>query len=602
MTLLSENTTDTMDSSPEAAAARWVTEFERALGAGDHAGLSALFAANAVWRDQVVFSWDVRNWEGAGEVASAFLGYASRKAHNFRIKAGTVPQQTGEGAAASISALFDFETVLGVGSAVTQLVPADTAVGWVAPFFMTQLDALKDYPWRIDGQRPVGRGHGGLVDRADPAVEWAKALAFEDREPEVVVLGAGHNGLMIGAQLERLGVDTLLLERTPRVGDVWRNRYAALALHNQTEVNDFPHMPFPRSFPRYIPKDTLADFMEYYAKAMELKVWNSTGIDSAVYDDAAKRWDITITREDGSTRVLHPAHFIIATGLNGNPRIPEFEGIESYTGTYSHSGVFEGGEKWRGKKVLVVGAGVSAHDISQDLYEHGSDVTLLQRSSTYIVDVDTFHKYFYADYMVPDMKLEIADITSSMIPLGTMRERGMLNYVTGLMAADDKQLLADLEARGFAFDFRPNGNGVAEGHYSGHDSYYFDIGASRLIADGKLNFKSGSGIERFTPTGVVLTDGTEIEADHVVLATGYTSMLDAYRPIIGDEIADRVGSVWRWGDDKEITSVYRPVDQAGLWFMTGTIRDSRVNSGFLAMQIKARQEGLVDAEQEGLIS
>src|SRR5690606_35575159 len=103
----------------------------------------------------------------------------------------------------------------------------------------------------------------------------------------------------------------------------------------------------------------------------------------------------------------------------------------------------------------------------------------------------------------------------------------------------------------------------------------------------KVKFTTGHGVERYSENGLVLDDGTEVEADHVVLATGYTSMLDSIRSIIGDDVADKIGSVWRWGDDNEITNVYRKTAQPGLWFQTGTIRDARYGSKYLALQIKA---------------
>lgn len=133
---------------------------------------------------------------------------------------------------------------------------------------------------------------------------------------------------------------------------------------------------------------------------------------------------------------------------------------------------------------------------------------------------------------------------------------------------------------------------MVEAHFNGKNGYYFDIGTSRLIADGLLRCRTGVAIDRFTQRGVVLTDGSELDADVVVAATGYTSPLDAARDIIGDEAADKVGSVWRWGDDREITGAARKSGQPGLWFMTGTIVDARVLSKFLALQILGVEVGL----------
>ena len=88
---------------------------------------------------------------------------------------------------------------------------------------------------------------------------------------DVIVVGGGHAGLSIAARLGQLQIDALVVDRLPRVGDNWRKRYHSLALHNSTEVNHLPYMPFPPSWPRYLPKDMLADWFEAYAWAMELK-------------------------------------------------------------------------------------------------------------------------------------------------------------------------------------------------------------------------------------------------------------------------------------------------------------------------------------------
>lgn len=593
MTMISQTVAGEPRTDPVAVADAWLSSFASAFAAAESDSLAELLTADATWRDQVAFTWTIQSWDGRSASVEALMSHASRQPRRFSIKPGTTPSMAGELDMARITAVFDFENDAGAGSGVVQLAPSDNGVGWAAAHLMTELNELKGHPWRLADHRPPGRGHGAVANRTNPAEVWAETLAFENREPYVVVLGAGHNGLMVAARLERLGVDTLVLDRTERVGDVWRNRYPSLALHNYTEVNDFPYMPFPPTAPRYMDKEQFADFQEYYAKAMELKIWSSTQMETATYDDATNRWTVRVTKSDGTVRELHPSHVVFANGLNGNPVVPDFPGQESFKGTVAHSEMFEGGHLWTGKKVVVVGAGVSALDIAQDLYEQGSDVTLVQRSYTFVVDVDTFHQFFYADYLAPGASTEIADLTSNLIPLGVLRKRGIINAITGMMGQADQQLLDDLRARGFTVNLDPGG--MIESHFSGRNSYYFDIGACRLIADGEIKFASGRGVERFTENGVMLEDGTELEADHVVLATGYTSILDAIRPIIGDDVADRIGSVWRWGDDNEITNVYRKTPQPGLWFQTGTIRDARYGSKYLALQIKAIQEGIFPA-------
>ena len=118
--------------------------------------------------------------------------------------------------------------------------------------------------------------------------------AYTDKQPTVLVVGSGQAGLSIAARLKQLNIDTLIIDKNKRIGDNWRNRYHSLTLHNQTHVNQFPHMPFPDTWPTYIPKDKLAGWFEYYAESMELNVWENTEFIEASYDDEKKVWSVKI--------------------------------------------------------------------------------------------------------------------------------------------------------------------------------------------------------------------------------------------------------------------------------------------------------------------
>ena len=85
-----------------------------------------------------------------------------------------------------------------------------------------------------------------------------------------------------------------MVDREPRVGDSWRRRYHALTLHNETRVNHLPYMPFPRSWPVFIPKDMLGNWFEIYAEAMELNVWTETELSGGTWDEAAGCWDVLL--------------------------------------------------------------------------------------------------------------------------------------------------------------------------------------------------------------------------------------------------------------------------------------------------------------------
>lgn len=150
------------------------------------------------------------------------------------------------------------------------------------------------------------------------------------------------------------------------------------------------YLPFPKNWPQFTPKDKLGDWFEAYASIMELNVWLKTTIKSATYDDSKGQWTVTLTRGDGSERVLYPRHVVWCTGHSGEPKVPTFSGQEKFKGSLYHGSKHHDASQYdvKGKKVVVVGTGNSGHDIAQNFYENGADVTMLQRSGTYVITAD----------------------------------------------------------------------------------------------------------------------------------------------------------------------------------------------------------------------
>lgn len=150
------------------------------------------------------------------------------------------------------------------------------------------------------------------------------------------------------------------------------------------------YLPFPPNWPQFTPKDKLGDWFEAYASIMELNVWMQTSLVSAEYNDAAAEWSVTLSRDNDAQRTLRPRHVVWCTGHSGEARIPTFPGQESFQGTLYHGSQHRDASELdvRGKKVVVVGTGNSGHDIAQNYYENGADVTMLQRSGTYVLTAD----------------------------------------------------------------------------------------------------------------------------------------------------------------------------------------------------------------------
>ena len=150
------------------------------------------------------------------------------------------------------------------------------------------------------------------------------------------------------------------------------------------------YLPFPKNWPQFTPKDKLGDWFEAYASLMELNVWTNTSVVSAAYDDDNRIWTVTVQKPDGFSRTLHPKHVVFATGHSGEPKVPSFPGQEQFRGTVYHGSQHRDAAEYdvRGKKVIVVGTGNSGHDIAENFYENGADVTMLQRRGTYVISVE----------------------------------------------------------------------------------------------------------------------------------------------------------------------------------------------------------------------
>ena len=292
----------------------------------------------------------------------------------------------------------------------------------------------------------------------------------------------------------------------------------------------------------------------------------------------------------GTSAFCSRAHLIFANGIVGRPYTPKLPGIESFAGEVVHTHGWHNGQGWQGKRALVLGAGVSGHDVAQDLHSNGAAVTMIQRGAVTVVNVESAGLN-HAIYYKGDMPLEDCDLVaaSATYPLLV---RGY-QLAVERMVEQDKDLLAGLDARGFKHDMGEDRTGHQMKLRRRFGGYYLNVGASDLIISGDIGLVQWEQIDRFVPQGVALKDGTILPADLLVTATGYTSQLDVMRELLGSEIADKIGTVWGIDKDGELLNMFRPTAQQGLWFVGGGFSHSRIYSQYLALQIKAREAGLI---------
>lgn len=526
----------------------------------------------------------------AGQLTSVSLDDSS--AHKF-------PQAQGFGSLKAVQTFLKIETSTGRGEGLVRLV-SDTNDGgrWKALTLFTTLKELKGYEENIRSRRPRGT-ESSLGDRGR---NWKDRLVTQQnfeggRQPIVLILGAGQGGLTVAARLKQLGLETLIIDRNPRVGDNWRNRYHQLVLHDSVWYDHMPYLNFPPNWPVFTPKDKLADWFEYYAGVLELNVWTNTTLETSEWSESTRQWTVTLAREkDGKkeNRTLHPRHVILATGHSGEPYFPSrIAGIDDFRGDLLiHSSQFTTPrEKSKGKKAVVVGCCNSGHDIARDYYDHGYDVTIVQRSSTLVLTSDTLSevtmKGLYAEDGPP---VEDADIVNMSIPNPIAKRLHI--QATSEMMRRDSTLLHGLTAAGFAVDSGPDGAGLYMKYLSRGGGYYVDVGASQLIVDKKIKIKQGHDVKSIKARSLVLADGSELEADEIVFATGYQNMRETARKVFGDELADSVHDVWGFDDEGETRGMWRRSGHPGFWFFGGNLALCRFYSRLLALQIKAIEVGL----------
>jgi putative flavoprotein involved in K+ transport len=586
------NVAERKQANAPADAQSWLAHLAAALQTQDAAATAELFLPDGLWRDVLAFTWTIQTMSGRPAIETMLReALAHTKPTNFHIPAKrTPPRWVTRVGTEAIEALFEFETAFGPGAGVVRLVPDPQTPSRLRAWSMvTTLEELRGQEEAFtkraeqadDGIRDFGAAN--WLDRVN------EARSYKDRDPTVIVVGGGQAGLSIAARLHQLGIDTLIVDRHERVGDNWRTRYHSLTLHNEVHVNHLPYLPFPPTFPVYIPKDKLANWFESYVESLELNFWTGTELVAGSYDDQRRQWNVTLRKSDGSTRVMHPRHLIFATGVSSIPHTPDLPGLADFAGTRVHSGAFKDAGQWKGRKVLVLGTGTSGHDVAQELHAHGADVTIIQRSKTYVVSLKEAQSV-YAIYS-EGIPFEDCDLLATSFPYPLLQRSYQLSTAKGRMV--DRKLLDALDKCGFKLWYGEDETGFQMMYLRRGGGYYFNVGCSELIISGAIKLLQYADIEKFVAEGAKLKDGSVVPAELLVLATGYKNQQDTVRAYLGDEIADKIGPVWGFDEGGELRNMWRRTPQAGLWFTAGSLAQCRIFSRYLAMQIKALELGLL---------
>jgi cation diffusion facilitator CzcD-associated flavoprotein CzcO len=577
---------------PVAAFCAWVQRLST-LMSGRTEVLAEVFEPDGYWKD--ILSFGGRHTRaGHDDIKRQLLASLSVvRPTNVRLAASrAAPRRVRRSGRVMIEGYFDFDTAIGSGTGFARLLLDESdpmrSRAWIV---LTTLQQLAGYEERIGTHRPSGIEYSMNFAGDNWLDKRRKAAAYADRDPEVLIVGGAQSGLILAARLVQRGVDALVVEKSSRLGDVWRHRYHSLTLHNEVWANAMPYMPFPSTWPTFVPKDKLAGWLEYYAEAMEINAWTSTEVTAATYDAAKRRWNARLKRADGSERTITVKHLVLATGgVSGVPKIPPVPGLNAFTGEVLHSSKFSSGVAYRSKNAIVIGTGTSGHDVAQDLSSNGAaSVTMIQRSPTCVISLVPGGTMVYAVYGEGPPPEDI-DLLTASVPYPVMRDA--YQWLTKKTCALDKKLLDGLRAAGFELSFGEDDTGFYMLYLRRGGGYYLNVGCSDLIAAGKIGIVQHRNLVAFSANALHLKDGSIIPADVVVLATGFDNQQENVRRLLGDEIADRVGPIWGFDEEYTMRNMWRRTAQEALWIMGGSLIDARLNSTFLALEILSELRGV----------
>ncbi|KAL3456228.1 FAD/NAD(P)-binding domain-containing protein [Aspergillus heterothallicus] len=569
-------------------ATAWLSSFSKSLSTGRSQDIQAHFLEKeSWWRDFVSFSWDIACPNGSEAIASYLVSSTSDFSEPKLDQPGALqPHLADLGGMRFVQAGFGFKTKFGKGRGVLHLANVGPEE-WKAWTVFTLLE-------RLNGQDELEARR--VKEAGVQSSGTGTKSASDDGDLQVLVVGAGQSGLALAAHLQNLGLKYLVVDKGARPGDSWRTRYSSIKSHTPVYTDHFPFLKYPTNWPRYLDQEHILKWTEHYADIMSLNIRHSTLAKNIVYNQSTHRYSVDLHTQEGEIQTLTPKHLVLATGLLSDiPIAPSFPGTETFQGTISHSSAHKSAHLLpdvQTKKIAIVGAGTSAHDIAQDFVTAGAhSVTLIQRSPIFVASLGSMEELQVKLWDTPGLSTEDADLLGNSMPTAVVRALSV--GASRMMAVLDKELLEGLERAGMAVKRGEGGDSLVDHQLIKAGHFYLDQGASGMVVDGRIQVRRcEGGVRGYEADGVVLGDGTKVEADVVVLATGFERTDKGIARIMPQDVMDRVGDICGLDDSQERVGVWRPSGMPGFWFMTGSFLWARQFSPILALQIAAIEWGL----------
>ncbi|KAF9734280.1 hypothetical protein PMIN06_003040 [Paraphaeosphaeria minitans] len=554
---------------------------------------------DAIWRDTCALTGTLRTFFSAKlllEVWQQSLSKHSPTDFAITPKTSHVTRLGPHGA--WVEAMFTFESHgphPATCSGIIGLVPAnDEQTEWKIWLLSTILERIHGQP-DVDYLQPLDPEH--IQSERGPRERECRqnttnGHAAPPSQYDCVVVGGSIAGLCMAARLQAMGISYLLIEKHDNVGDNWtQDRYHSLKLHTSKGFNQMPYEPrtFREEHPYHLGTAELADGFQRFVDTFGINCMLGTELQAGTHDSATGRWKLTL-KQGEATFDISADHCVLAVGNMGiKPQMPSYPGRELFQGEIMHGIQWRNADRWRGQKKrgVCVGSANTAHGVIADMVDAGFEsVTMIQRSRTFLLPSSTFGA--------------LADpVYNYETPL-TLSDRMLLGYplpVKRLMAKAGIKMCADanptyfdeMEARGWKIERDGDLWGMMYDREGGH---FFDISGGKHIANGSVEVVCNALPVAYTAAGLEMSDGTHLDADVIVFATGYTGNLrDAAKKIFGDEIGNKLEAFWQCDEEGESRGAWKHTGHPKLWYTGHGFAHARYYSRFVAMHIRAELDG-----------
>ena len=322
----------------------------------------------------------------------------------------------------------------------------------------------------------------------------------------VVVIGAGPGGLAVAAELGRRGIAAVVLERAAEPAASWRAHYDRLHLHTPRFLSHLPGLRIPATEGRWVSRDGVVRYLDRYVEHHGIDV--RTGVEVTRVDRRGGAWLVRTTAAD-----LPAAAVVVATGHNHTADVPEWPGRAGFTGELLHAAHYRNGRPYAGREVLVVGAGNTGAEVAVDLSEHGARRVLLAvRTPPHILRRETL-----------GVPATLGGVAMRHLPP---------RLADALIEPLRRRTVPDLTAHGL-----PDPGPGAYARAARGEIPVLDVGLVDAVRAGRV--EPVAGLTAFDGPRVLLADGSSLEPEVVIAATGYRRGLEPLVSHLG--VLDRTG-------------------------------------------------------------